>query len=260
MLVREGRFTCFNKNLNHFEKHNSQFTIHNSQFQIAEIEEFLWKADIGSELCGESMSDNIYELKTTLSYCLRKFIRYPGIQCRCDIYNQVNTVIKLLKIILFYRCIQLLQDCHVLCPVGIVHTENEEIFEAVCTTLDYYSKSSADVITYVFELLAMLCDDSYVKKNSQDEDARISEFKKTGEKAVLSHIITAINTHANVKAVQRGGMLLIAAIFHLIVVESPPSTIYKVFKCVLETLRRNIDDSSICFSSFSILSQVATKV
>ena len=153
-----------------------------------------------------------------------------------------------------------MQDCHVLCPVGIVHKENDEIFEAVCTTLDYYLKSSADVITYVFELLAMLFDKSCVKDNSQDEDARISEFKKTGEKSLLSHIINAINTHANVKAVQRGGMLLIDAIFHFIAAESPPSTIYKVFKCVLETLLRNIDDSSICFSSFSILSQVAIQV
>ena len=159
-------------------------------------------------------------------------------------------------VIQYTRCIQLLQDCHVLCPIGIVLQENDEIFDVVCATLNYYLKSSADVITYVFELLAMLFDENYVKS----KDTVICELKKTGEKSVLSQVITAINTHANIKAVQRGGMLLIDAIFHFMAVKNHSSTIYKVFHCVLETLLRNIDDPSICFSSFSILSQVAAQV
>lgn len=156
--------------------------------------------------------------------------------------------------------IQLLQDCHVLFPNGITSEEVDDIFDTAIQILDFYMKNSPDVVTHVFELLAMLCDKDIMKHRNPEIDLKCRELRRSGESSLLQCIIKAIHMHSKVKTVQRGGMLLIDEIFSFVAVDNLPSTTFKIFKCVMETLFRNCDDSAICFSSFSVLSQIAVQV
>jgi hypothetical protein len=65
--------------------------------------------------------------------------------------------------------------------------------------------------------------------------------------------------HFKYKPIQRVGLQLMDGLLR----HSPEDHAkldFKVFKCVLDALSRNDDDTTICYFSFSILSQLATEV
>ncbi|RYH27253.1 hypothetical protein EON65_13690 [archaeon] len=158
----------------------------------------------------------------------------------------MTTLIYLLIIFNICRCFQLLQDCHLLAPPGIMNEEIVPRYDAILRTLSSWV-GKPEVIINLFQLLSMLADRDVVKQRSV----------KVEEHELIYFVNKAIALHNSSKPVQRAALQLFEAIIENSDKKSFAAISTRIFKPVLDNLLLNGDDTSICFSSFSILNSLA---
>eukprot|EP01031_Cornospumella_fuschlensis_P032210 gene32210-38958_t len=189
--------------------------------QGEKAENFLLEADVASVIF--DMDPGL--LKQALFGAMAKFEKFASIQV---------------------RCFQLLQDCHLLAPPGIMNEEIVPRYDAILRTLSSWI-GKPEVIINLFQLLSMVADRDVVKLRSV----------KVEEHELIYFINKAIALHNNSKPVQRAALQLFEAIIENSDKKSFAAISTRIFKPVLDNLLLNGDDTSICFSSFSILNSLA---
>lgn len=146
-----------------------------------------------------------------------------------------------------FRCFQMLQECHLLAPPGVINEELTARYDAVLRSLSSWI-TKTEVVLHCFEFLSMVADREIMKLRAV----------KPGDNELLSLINRAVASHSSSKQVQRAALQLFESILENAKGSQLSSIADRIFKSVLDNLLLNGEDNGITYAALAILLRLWT--
>ncbi|KAJ1437493.1 hypothetical protein B484DRAFT_416531, partial [Ochromonadaceae sp. CCMP2298] len=219
---------------------------------VDQVDAFLCRADVASAILGGVKDDISGTIKEAIFGCMRKYYDYPTMQI---------------------RCLQLLQDCHILCPGGVTTGELGNHFECLLRALGSWIDDT-DVLLNLFEFFALVAGQPEMvercggggggRDRGRERDCGEHGLlqRHGGEHELLQLVGQALTLHLLNKEVQRAGLHFYEGVLKHTPQDRQRPFAKLIFHAVLENLLHPTlhSDPTICFTAYSILLAVVDKI